>query len=1389
MKKLILLVALMFGVIIIVNGKVYSANEMFRSNASGNWNAIATWQMSTDGGSVWFAATKSPNDSAGVITVRSPNTVTVTVNVNADQLIVNAGGIISINNLINLTIVDGSGVDFQLQPGGIISGTGNLQTQGTDVSLIINSGSTFSAPLKVNTGQATSYDNGSPYTAKYTGTITIDAGATLHVNDGGYGIQANNTVTNNGKITASNSTFKMYGASMINNDTIRPTYFEFDSTTSLSGTGVYTSAFITAGSTGNVSLANNVTFSPTTSFTCLNGSVINPNTRIFNFNSGSFILNSGATVLNSGTFQTQNSVNIVPRGGSNFNAPLKVNTGTATTFDDGGPYNAKFNGTITIDAGAALHVRDGGYYTQSNNSIINNGSITGVSSTFYMRGASLTNNGPISVTALEFDSTTSIVGTGTYTSNTILVPSSGNLTITNNVTFSPVLSFTIQTGGTFNPGNKTFTFTSGTFVLENGAVVSGVGPNAGTMQTQGNVNFDFRNGSVFNSAVKVNTGTLNAYANAPPFKATFFGPITIDAGATMHTVDGGYFIQANSTVTNNGSITGISSTFIMKGPSLINNSSISLTNLNFDTTTSLSGTGTYLSNFININGTGNVSLSNNVTFSPATTFTINTGGVLNPNTKIFTINTGTFIQNSGSTVSNSGTFQTQASVTLNIHNGANFNAPLKINTGTTNAYDSGSPFTGKFNGSVTIDAGATLNCVAGGYFVKTYGSVTNNGNFTAGASSTLLIRGSTFSNSGTVNPYNLEFDTTTTLSGAGSYSPFILLIAGSGNVSLANSLSFTPTSSMGINGGGILNPNSFTVTLSTTIFTLAGGATVSNSGIFQTQGNITMNVNNGSNFNAPLKVNTGTNSSYDSGSPFTAVYNGTVTIDAGATLATVGGGYFIKTNSDVTNNGTYSAVGGSTIRFSGNIFTNNGIVSGSVFNFETGSHTLQGTGSWSTNANILTGANVTLASNHQMSSVNVNSGGTFNLSTFKLLLTASNPIVNSGTLTTTSSTVEYDGTLLQTISTAGITYNRLRINNTAGTALSGAVTVNDTLSVILGDLDLNGFILTVSPAGYLTETAGNNVKGSSGYLTTTRNINAPSALNVGGFGAVLTTTVNLGSTEIRRGNAVQSGLGGNTSILRYYDVLPTTNTGLNATLVFNYDESELNGKVESALSLYRSTNTGSTWTVQGGTVNTVANNITLSGIPAFSRWSASSASAVTSTIKLLLEGFYNIGTGRMNMRDTVRAYLRNTTTPYAVVDSAKSVIDSVTFNGSFLFANAPTGSYYIQTKHRNALETWSKTGGESYTLGSALNYDFTTDSSKAYGKNMKKAGTKWVLFEGDVNQDGFVDLSDEILINNDANIFLTGYVNTDVNGDRLVDLTDLLITYNNASIFVTKARP
>lgn len=96
------------------------------------------------------------------------------------------------------------------------------------------------------------------------------------------------------------------------------------------------------------------------------------------------------------------------------------------------------------------------------------------------------------------------------------------------------------------------------------------------------------------------------------------------------------------------------------------------------------------------------------------------------------------------------------------------------------------------------------------------------------------------------------------------------------------------------------------------------------------------------------------------------------------------------------------------------------------------------------------------------------------------------------------------------------------------------------------------------------------------------------------------TTVTRGSDTILTGNGYQS-------IKRYYDIVPTTNSGLNANLVFRYSDNELNGQDPMSLSLWRSVDGGSTWRKQGGIVDPVAKTITKSGVFSFSLWTASDA--------------------------------------------------------------------------------------------------------------------------------------------------------------------------------------
>ncbi len=213
---------------------------------------------------------------------------------------------------------------------------------------------------------------------------------------------------------------------------------------------------------------------------------------------------------------------------------------------------------------------------------------------------------------------------------------------------------------------------------------------------------------------------------------------------------------------------------------------------------------------------------------------------------------------------------------------------------------------------------------------------------------------------------------------------------------------------------------------------------------------------------------------------------------------------------------------------------------------------------------------------------------------------------NAGTFTAGSGTVVFSSPNgNQTITKdGGETFNNLTINKAADdVVLNDNITVDGTLTCTSGDLDLNGKIISLGASASLSESAGATVKGSTGYLTATRNLNAPAAENVAGLGAVLTSAANLGNTVINRHHAVQS-IDGNNSILRYYDITPTTNTGLNATLVYHYDDSELNGSVEHDLQLYKSTDNGVTWSTLVETLNTVANTLTVSGLDGFSRFTA-----------------------------------------------------------------------------------------------------------------------------------------------------------------------------------------
>ena len=174
----------------------------------------------------------------------------------------------------------------------------------------------------------------------------------------------------------------------------------------------------------------------------------------------------------------------------------------------------------------------------------------------------------------------------------------------------------------------------------------------------------------------------------------------------------------------------------------------------------------------------------------------------------------------------------------------------------------------------------------------------------------------------------------------------------------------------------------------------------------------------------------------------------------------------------------------------------------------------------------------------------------------------------------------------------------------------------------------------------------------------------------------------------------------------------------------------------------------------------------------------------------LFEGKYNSANNLLSKRDTIRMYLRRSISPFEIVDSAKGVIDSVNFSNVFNFFNAVNGNYYLVVKHNQCIETWSRSGGENLVRDTSIsNYNFTTSASQAYSENMKLIGSKYCLYSGDVDQNGSINLTDVLLIYNDACNFVYGNVVNDLNGDNIVDLQDMIIASSNKINFVRVRTP
>ncbi|MBK8981729.1 MAG: T9SS type A sorting domain-containing protein [Ignavibacteria bacterium] len=174
------------------------------------------------------------------------------------------------------------------------------------------------------------------------------------------------------------------------------------------------------------------------------------------------------------------------------------------------------------------------------------------------------------------------------------------------------------------------------------------------------------------------------------------------------------------------------------------------------------------------------------------------------------------------------------------------------------------------------------------------------------------------------------------------------------------------------------------------------------------------------------------------------------------------------------------------------------------------------------------------------------------------------------------------------------------------------------------------------------------------------------------------------------------------------------------------------------------------------------------------------------------QGLYDATTALSKTNDTFTAELRTEKNPEDVFSWATSEIDKNTMEGYFRFrlpessANGYTDCYIV-LKHRNSLEIWSATPVRVFE-DQANEINFTV-AGNTYANNFFDAGKRTVMHSGDVNQDGFIDLEDYSLIENDVWNFTTGYAATDLNGDEFVDLEDLSIIESNIDKFLSVKSP
>jgi len=438
-------------------------------------------------------------------------------------------------------------------------------------------------------------------------------------------------------------------------------------------------------------------------------------------------------------------------------------------------------------------------------------------------------------------------------------------------------------------------------------------------------------------------------------------------------------------------------------------------------------------------------------------------------------------------------------------------------------------------------------------------------------------------------------------------------------------------------------------------------------------------------------------------------------------------------------------------------------------------------------------------------SLAVNTGGSLTVSGTLIL---KGDLINQNTSGDFGSgTIEFSGTSEQHIS-GNNTLGNLTLNNASGLTLQGNTTVNSTLSLTNGLLNLGNNHLLIGSSGSISGVpSASKMVVATGLgemrkeFAGTGSFTFPVGDNTGTTEYSPVTITHTGGTfapgnysAIRLINSAYPGSETN-YLNRYWFVNQNGITNPVYNAVFQYLPADVVGLEGGLDCVFVEPGLPVHYNITDSTLHQLsATAVTESGV--FTGWQAPDK---TLNLNLFLEGLY-AGSGTMrkaqgssgdqfsgNIADRFSVELHQGTN-YPVIAYTGLNID-LTTTGTALLAIPPSryGSYYITVKHRNSVAV-TTTSPVSFS-GNTVTYNFDTPI-KAFDNNLKQmTDGQYVVYGGNVNGDGAVDETDIIQATTAAHSFTTGYVNEDVNGDGIVDAYDLILPDNNAANFVSAKHP